>query len=212
MLTESQERLLMERTAEGDRSAFRQLFDNYYPVVFGFMKSLLQVKEDASDVAQEVFIKLWLMRSALPDITSLRFYLYRMSLNQTINFIKKNKSNVRSILTDIPYDQMVEDAIDMKDKEAFIAAVVSRMPEQRRKIFIMSRLEHRTNDEIATLLHIKKKTVENHLNLASRNSAPPSRPRSSYSSPFFSSHPRPSASGVIFMNIFVANSPVIQSL
>lgn len=166
MLTESQERLLMERTAEGDRSAFRQLFDNYYPVVFGFMKSLLQVKEDASDVAQEVFIKLWLMRSALPDITSLRFYLYRMSLNQTINFIKKNKSNVRSILTDIPYDQMVEDAIDMKDKEAFIAAVVSRMPEQRRKIFIMSRLEHRTNDEIATLLHIKKKTVENHLNLA----------------------------------------------
>lgn len=110
----------MERTAEGDRSAFRQLFDNYYPVVFGFMKSLLQVKEDASDVAQEVFIKLWLMRSALPDITSLRFYLYRMSLNQTINFIKKNKSNVRSILTDIPYDQMVEDAIDMKDKEAFM--------------------------------------------------------------------------------------------
>ena len=61
---------------------------------------------------------------------------------------------------------MVEEVIDMKDKEAFIAAVVSRMPEQRRKIFIMSRLEHRTNDEIATLLHIKKKTVENHLNLA----------------------------------------------
>lgn len=157
----------MERTAEGDRSAFRQLFDNYYPVVFGFMKSLLQVREDASDVAQEVFIKLWLMRSALPDISSLRFYLYRMSLNQTINFIKKkNKSCAVSLLTDIPYDQMAEDAIDMKDKEAFIAAVVSRMPEQRRKIFIMSRVEHRSNDEIATLLHIKKKTVENHLNLA----------------------------------------------
>lgn len=212
MLTESQERLLMERTAEGDRSAFRQLFDNYYPVVFGFMKSLLQVKEDASDVAQEVFIKLWLMRSALPDITSLRFYLYRMSLNQTINFIKKNKSNVRSILTDIPYDQMVEDAIDMKDKEAFIAAVVSRMPEQRRKIFIMSRLEHRTNDEIATLLHIKKKTVENHLNLALKELRTALPASLFIFITFFSSHPRPSASGVIFMNIFVANSTVFQSL
>lgn len=166
MLTESQERLLMERTAAGDRSAFRQLFDNYYPVVFGFMKSLLQVSEDASDVAQEVFIKLWLMRSALPDISSLRFYLYRMSLNQTINFIKRKKVASGSLVPDIPYDQMVEDAIDMKDKEAFIAAIVGRMPEQRRKIFIMSRIEHRTNDEIATLLHIKKKTVENHLNLA----------------------------------------------
>ena len=156
----------MERTAAGDRSAFRQLFDNYYPVVFGFMKSILQVREDASDVAQEVFIKLWLIRSALPDISSLRFYLYRMSLNQTINFIKRKKVASGALVPDIPYDQMVEDAIDMKDKEAFIAAIVGRMPERRRKIFIMSRIEHRTNDEIATLLHIKKKTVENHLNLA----------------------------------------------
>lgn len=166
MLTESYERILMERTAAGDRSAYRQLFDNYYPVVFGFMKSILQVPEDASDVAQEVFIKLWLMRSALPDISSLRLYLYRMSLNQTINFIRKRKVAVGSLVADIPYDQMVEDTIDMKDKEAFIAAIVGRMPERRRKIFIMSRLEHRSNDEIASLLHIKKKTVENHLNLA----------------------------------------------
>ena len=79
----------MERTAAGDRRAFRSLFDAYYPVVYGFMRSLLHTEEDASDVAQEVFIKLWLMRAALPDITSLRFYLFRMSLHQTINYIKK---------------------------------------------------------------------------------------------------------------------------
>lgn len=166
MLTETQERLLMERTAEGDRSAFRELFDCYYPVVSGFMRGLLPSQEDACDVAQEVFIKLWLMRAALPDITSLRFYLYRMSLNQTINFIKKNRCSAGSLLADIPYDQMVEEGIDMKEKEAFIASVVGRMPEQRRKVFIMSRLEHRSNDEIASILKIKKKTVENHLNLA----------------------------------------------
>lgn len=89
----------------------------------------------------------------------------------------------------------------MKDKEAFIAAVVSRMPEQRRKIFIMSRLEHRTNDEIATLLHIKKKTVENHLNLALKELRTALPASLFIFITFFSSHPRPSASGVIFMNI-----------
>ena len=93
-------------------------------------------------------------------------YLYRMSLNQTINFMKKNKFRNSSLLADIPYDQMVEEVIDMKDKEAFIASVVERMPEQRRKVFVMSRFENRSNDEIASMLHIKKKTVENHLNLA----------------------------------------------
>ncbi len=166
MLTENEERTLMERTAAGDRGAFRALFDSWYPVVYGFMKSLLPVAEDASDVAQEVFIKLWLMRAALPDITSLRLYLYRMSLNHTINYMKKNRAASGLLLPDIPYDQMVEEVIDMKDKEAFIASVVGKMPEQRRKVFILSRLEHRTNDEIALMLNIKKKTVENHLNLA----------------------------------------------
>lgn len=166
MLTESEERNLMERIAAGDRSAYRALFDCWYPVVFGFMKSILKTQEDASDVAQEVFIKLWLMRAALPDISSLHMYLYRMSLNQTINFMKKNHARSESLLPEIPYDQMVEDVIDMRDKEAFIASVVSRMPQQRRKVFIMSRLEHKTNDEIAAALNIKKKTVENHLNLA----------------------------------------------
>lgn len=166
MITDSEERILMERTAAGDRRAFRSLFDAYYPVVYGFMKSLLHTEEDASDVAQEVFIKRWLMRAALPDITSLRFYLYRMSLNQTINYIKKNRLHNGVALADIPYDQMVEEVIDMKGKEAFIASVVERMPEQRRKVFIMSRFENRSNDEIASLLNIKKKTVENHLNLA----------------------------------------------
>ena len=89
-----------------------------------------------------------------------------MSLNQTINFMKKNKFRNSYVLADIPYDQMVEEVIDMKDKEAFIASVVERMPEQRRKVFVMSRFENRSNDEIASMLHIKKKTVENHLNLA----------------------------------------------
>lgn len=156
MITDSEERILMERTAAGDRRAFRSLFDAYYPVVYGFMRSLLHTEEDASDVAQEVFIKLWLMRAALPDITSLRFYLYRMSLNQTINYIKKNRLHNGVALADIPYDQMVEEVIDMKGKEAFIASVVERMPEQRRKVFIMSRFENRSNDEIASLLNIKK--------------------------------------------------------
>ena len=51
MITDSEERILMERTAAGDRRAFRSLFDAYYPVVYGFMRSLLHTEEDASDVA-----------------------------------------------------------------------------------------------------------------------------------------------------------------
>ncbi len=168
MRIEQNEKTLMERAAAGDRRAFRCIFDAYYPQVYGFIKSILKTDEDASDIAQEVFIKLWLMRAALPDISSLRSYIYRMSLNQTISYLRRNKIETASSDIDIAYDQLLENQIDMKDKEAFISDLVSKMPEQRRKIFVLSRLEQLSNDEIASKLNIKKKTVENHLNLALR--------------------------------------------
>lgn len=168
MLSKQDERLLMERTAAGDRRAFRRIFDAYYPQVYGFIRSLLKTDEDASDIAQEVFIKLWLMRAALPDITSLRPYIYRMSLNQTINYLRKSKIELTDSDIDISYDQLLENQIDLKNKESVISDLVSKMPEQRRKIFVLSRLEQLSNDEIASKLNIKKKTVENHLNLALR--------------------------------------------
>ena len=169
MLTPESERILMGRTADGDTGAFRGLFDAYYPQVLGFMNGILSKEDDAADLAQEVFLKLWLMRAALPDISALRSYLYRMSLNQAINYIRKNRIVPEELLADLPYDQMVEERIDLKDKELLIAAAVEKMPEQRRKVFVMSRFENFTNDEIASILGLKKKTVENHLNLALRD-------------------------------------------
>lgn len=168
MLTKQDEKLLMEHAAAGDRRAFRCIFDAYYPQVYGFIKSILKTEEDASDIAQEVFIKLWLMRAALPDISSLSSYIYRMSLNQTISYLRKNRIETTPSDIDVAYDQLVENQIDIKNKESVISDLVSRMPEQRRKIFVLSRFEQLSNDEIASRLNIKKKTVENHLNLALR--------------------------------------------
>ena len=63
-------------------------------------------------------------------------------------------------------NQLIEELIDTKEKELKITRIVQEMPEQRRKIFIMSRFELISNEQIASILGISKKTVENHLNLA----------------------------------------------
>ena len=60
----------------------------------------------------------------------------------------------------------IEEDLYVKDLEILIALVVDTMPPQRKKIFEMSRYENIDNDEIAAILNISKKTVENHLNLA----------------------------------------------
>ncbi len=168
MYSKDKEQELLELVSGGSRDAFRLLFDAYYPKVFGFMRGILPSEEDASDLAQELFIKVWLMRSALPDIVSFNSYLYRMSLNMSINFVRRNRPSFADLLSDIPYDPMLEEALDMKAKEALVASVIRGMPRKRRRVFVLSRMEHRSNEEISRLLNISKKTVENHLNLALR--------------------------------------------
>ena len=168
MYSKEKEQELLGLVSDGDRDAFRVLFDAYYPKVLGFMKGILPSEDDASDLAQELFIKVWLMRSALPDIISFNSYLYRMSLNMSINFIRRNRPAFADLLPDIPYDPMLEESMDIKEKEALLASIIRRMPRKRRRVFVLSRMEHRSNEEISRLLNISKKTVENHLNLALR--------------------------------------------
>lgn len=160
------ENQLLTLVAHSDQVAFRSLFDRFYPQVYGFLVKFLHTEADASDVAQEVFIKIWTMRDILTEIHNISGYMYRMTVNTAINFAKGNRRYCEELSLDLPYDQVIEDLIDSKEKQKRIASLVKSMPEQRRRIFIMSRFEMIPNARIAAVLGISKKTVENHINLA----------------------------------------------
>lgn len=162
------EDILKSALAYGDQRAFRKIFDTYYPQTLGFMRQVMRTDEDAKDVAQEVFVKVWTMRAILPEIRSISSYIFRMSVNTALNFARNNKRYSGKLSMDISDNQLIEELIDTKEKELKITRIVQEMPEQRRKIFIMSRFELISNEQIASILGISKKTVENHLNLALR--------------------------------------------
>ena len=96
-------------------------------------------------------------------------YIYKMARNAALNHIRRT---VNINLAQIPQieekggDESFEDEYYAREKELFIRLVVCRMPEQRRRIFEMSRYLGLDNQTIADTLHISKKTVENHLTLA----------------------------------------------
>jgi RNA polymerase sigma-70 factor (ECF subfamily) len=152
--------------ATGDNEAFKALFNMFFPKVKVFLVKFLKDDKAAEDIAQDIFVKIWSLRYALPEIKSFNTYLYRMTRNAALNYLRDQKYAVN--ISEIPIldDSDIEQEYYRKEKELLIRLAVEQMPPQRRKIFTMSRYQAMSNDEIAKALNLSKHTVENHLSIS----------------------------------------------
>lgn len=163
------EHQLLSLMSSDDSDAFHKLFTLYFPKVKYFIDSILHSGAVAEDLSQDIFVKLWEQRAMLPAIENINAYIYRMARNAAINYTKrilKRQVDFYSLDPSLDYTPSYEQEYYAKEKALLIELVVANMPEQRKRVFEMSRNTGLSNDEIATQLNISKKTVENHLNLA----------------------------------------------
>lgn len=154
---------------------FEVIFMYYYPKVKNFARKLIKSEEDAEDIAQDVFIKFW----KVPEIWSnndqaLDSYLYTMTKNTVIDLIRKRVNEVDSTYVDFSEistnDTFQADSflseIYYKEIQLIIKLTIDQMPDQRKRIFKMSRSSGMSNKQIAHQLNISVRTVEHHIYLA----------------------------------------------
>lgn len=153
--------------SKGNTKAFDSLFILHYPRVKNFIMSLVKNEEDARDLSQDIFLKIWNNREKLPEIKYFRTYLFQMSKNAVFDFFKENTpfDDYEGGYTIKDFDSL-EESIEARDLEMLIDTLVESMPDQRKKIYKMSRKEGLTNDEISVKLEISKRTVETHISNA----------------------------------------------
>ena len=118
---------------------------------------------------QDIFYKIWTNRETISKVDSFKAYLFRMARNMIYDYyehslIEENyqqKEQRRST-----YDDLIEEELYARELSLLIDIAVEKMPPQRRNIFIMSRKDGLSNEEIAQRLNISKRTVENHMTQA----------------------------------------------
>lgn len=160
------EQELFLRIASSDQTAFRHLTDRYwnklYTVAFTFLKS----QEAAKDVVQEVFLKVWLKREQLASIQNAEAWLFILTRNEVLNALKKKRIDTRDLLMAVNTavaDESADSGTNIKDIKSLIKQGLDLLPDQQKAIFILSKEQGLTHEQICEQLNLARSTVKNSL-------------------------------------------------
>ncbi|MBK6265507.1 RNA polymerase sigma-70 factor [Marivirga sp. S37H4] len=162
---------IVKKIISGDIKAFEALFNDYYDRLAYFAYQYLKDKDNAEDVVQELFSKLWVNRQKLSIETSINAYLYSAVRNACLNQLKHQKvkeAYFSASGTTMEYDEFIPNKIDAEDLGQLIQSCIIDLPPERQKIFLLSREQDLKYKEIAEKLGISVKTVEAQMGKALR--------------------------------------------
>ena len=161
------EKLLVEELKKGNDKAFRKLFDYYRNDLYKFSLGMVCSKDYAEEIVQDVFMKVWVKRETLNSEMSFKSYLFTITRNKNIKFLKK-AANDRKLREEIFYEkQKFANTIDIYVRESELESIkqeaLDKLTPRRREIFEMSRNENKSYEEIADELGISISTVRNQM-------------------------------------------------
>lgn len=153
--------------AAGDRAAFEALFRLHYGPLCAFARGYVKDADQAEDLVQDLFFRLWLDREKLQVTTSVKAYLYAAVRNRCLSAVKTG-ARVRALNEErddrMQQEERTED--EHTERIARVQAAIEALPEERRRVFKLSRYEGLKYQEIAERLGISVKTVENQMGSA----------------------------------------------
>jgi RNA polymerase sigma-70 factor (ECF subfamily) len=153
----------------GGETAFKVLFETHYPLVYRRIFMLTHSHEDAEELAHDIFLRLWQRRADLTRPDSWDAYLSRAATYKALDSLRRRKV----VLTDVDPaaehradDTAADTPLLVRDLEKRLLAALEALPPQCRQVFMLSRFEGLSYQQIAATLDISPKTVENHIGRA----------------------------------------------
>ncbi len=156
----------------GDILAFRKIYDGFSEPLYRFAYSYLKDSFEAEEIVQDVFLKVWEKRDEIDEQKSFKSYLYRITINKIFNELKHRVVKQKYEQHLLNFDQLThetpESSIQFQELNKKLELLLTKLPEQQRAIFIMSRWKGLSNAEIAEKLNLSIRTVENQIYRAAK--------------------------------------------
>jgi RNA polymerase sigma-70 factor (ECF subfamily) len=163
------EKQLIERILSGDKEAFRLLMEKYQQQVFHVAIGFVHSREDAEDITQEVFIRVYRALRSFKEKSLFSTWLYRITLNTAMNYVNKNRrrnlltdacNSLMSLLNKSNEERDAQQKLETTEIEKNIQKAIDELPEKQRKAFILSKYEDLPQREIAEIMQTSEGAVE----------------------------------------------------
>jgi len=161
------ETLLLQQLQAGDVQAFDTLYHRYAKPLLWKLHKMVKDPEDADELLQELFVKVWEKRAQLEIKQSFEAYLYRIAQRMAIDYFRKLKRQATAFETiqagTTEAVNLTEDLLAAKEIQSLLDLAIAQLPAQRRKAFILCKIEGKSHQEAAAIMNISPNTVHNHL-------------------------------------------------
>ena len=171
---ENLEKKILKELKYGSKKAFEYIFKTYYDQLCRYAREILKNDDQAQDVVENLFLIIWEDRKKLDIHKSFRSYLYRSIYNACLNVIRKRKSENKyrdffihhadfSKTHDYGSLSYPLSGIIEREMEEKLHEVFNELPPQCKKIFLMSRVDDLSHQEIADKLDLSLNTVKSQI-------------------------------------------------
>lgn len=176
---------LVKAVIKGDNSAMKVLIFKYQDLVLNTCYKVLQSREDAEDIAQEVFLETFRSAAGLRYEDDISFWLYRISLNKSINHLKKSHNIFFRSLMQLEVllgleeesgspelllsDETPGESLEASERRDMLARAVASLPPRQQKAFVLYHYEDMPYKEICKVLGLSLSSVESLLFRAREN-------------------------------------------
>lgn len=151
-----------------DKIAFYNIYERYCKRLHGFVLRYIKQNEDAEEIVQEVFVKIWESRNKIDAYSSFEAFLFTIAYNTTISILRK-RIYEQKYLEHLRYIQNPDNAPDLIDEIHFnelnntLQVLLNQLTPRQQEIFKLSREAGLTHAQIAKKLDISVNTVKKHI-------------------------------------------------
>ncbi len=166
-ISENTDRQTIAKLKNGDIQAFQDIFNAHSTNLFHFAFSYLKNTFESEEIVQDVFIRIWEMRTEIDEKKSFKSFIYRMTVNKVFNQMKhrvvKQKYEGYIQNFDQSYSDSPEALMHYEELNEKVGSLILKLPSQQQAIFKLSRIEGFSNPEIAEKLGLSIRTIENQI-------------------------------------------------
>ena len=162
-----EETVLLKDLALGDCKAFDEVYRHYHGEISRYIYKFVKSAEHTEDLCQEIFLKVWEKRETLPNLQSFRAYLFTVSKNRVLDFLR-HAATERSVQEEViraslQHASHVEEALQSEEYQHHLQKILRQLSPRDQEVFRLCREMEHSYDEAAEVLGVSRNAIKKHM-------------------------------------------------